>query len=41
MGSGHIHHMPEGRVALDYIGETEGQLRSPVWFGKQSIRAGF
>lgn len=41
MGSGHIHHMPEGRVALDHTGETGGQLWSPLWFGKQSIRAGF
>lgn len=41
MGSGHIHHMPEGRVALDHTGETRGQLWSPLWFGKQSIRAGF
>jgi len=41
MGSGHIHHMPEGRVALYYTGKTEGQLWTPLWFGKQNTRAGF
>lgn len=27
--------MPEGMVVLDHTAKTEGQLWSPVWFGKQ------